>query len=554
MQDPPPSARPSRDRAPLCAAALLVLTVLAFANGLSGAFVLDDAAAVSGGDSATTIGRPLLALSFALNRALTGTGPAGFHVVNVAIHAAAALVLFDLVRRTLSPRVAGGATAFAFAVAAVWALHPLQTESVTYVCQRAESLAALFVLVTVWAAQRALASPRPARWHALAVAAAALGVATKETAVVAPVLVLLHDRTFGAGAFGGALRRRPRLYAGLAATWIALAVLVATSDGRRGSAGFDAGISPAAYAATQPGAILTYLRLAIWPDPLVLDRGAHIERTAAEIVPAACVVAALLAVTIWALLRRPALGFLGAAFFVALAPTSTFVPLATQTAAEHRMYLPLAAIAALAVCAAHAATRGAPRVRSGLAAAAIAALGATTIARNADYASPRTLWEQCVAFDADNVRAQMNLGLALARQGDVAGGIARLDRAAAADPANAYVRLVRGNLLNEAGRSDDAIADYTLAAASEPRAARALTSRAAVLLAQGRTEPALRDLDAVVARTPDYADAYRARAAVHLACGEFDAAWSDVASARQLGHAPSDEFVDRLARASGRRL
>jgi protein O-mannosyl-transferase len=553
MRDPPPIATTSRrDRAPLCAAALVVLVVIVFANGLSGAFVLDDEAAVLGDVSATTIGRPLLSLSFAVNRALFGASPAGFHAVNVAIHAAAALVLFDVVRRTLAARAADGATPLAFAVAAIWALHPLQTESVTYVCQRAESLAGLLILLTVWAAQRGATSARPARWHALAVAAAAAGVATKETAVVAPVLVLLHDRTFGAGSFRGALRRRPRLYAGLAATWLPLAALVVSSAGRRGSAGFDAGVSPAAYAATQPGAILEYLRLALWPDPLVLDRGARVAQDAAEIAPAALAVAALLGVTVWALAWRPSLGFLGAVFFVALAPTTSFVPLATQTVAEHRMYLPLAAVATLAVLAAHAATRAAPRLRPALLAAPAAALCAVTVARNAEYASPRTLWEQCVAFDASNVRAQMNLGLAAARDGDLAEGIACLDRAAAADPANAYVRLVRGNLLHEAGRTDEAIADYTAAASSAPRAPRALTSRATVLLSQGRTDLALRDLDVVVARAPGYAPAYRARAAVHLVRDEFEVAWSDVESARRLGDPPSGAFLERLARASGR--
>jgi Tfp pilus assembly protein PilF len=554
-----------RPRTAALATALFALTALAFANGVSGAFVFDDVAAIAENDSlrglwtaltetgasATTIGRPLLNFSLALNRAID-SGPAGYHVVNIAIHAAAALVLFELVRRTLAPRFTDGAATAAFAVAALWALHPLQTESVTYVCQRAESLAALFVLVTVWAADRGRASGRPGRWHVLAVAAAALGMATKETAVVAPVLVLLHDRTFGASSFREALRARPRLYAGLAATWLLLAALVASSAGRRGSAGFDAGVSVAEYAATQPGAIVTYLRLALWPDPLVLDRGVHVARTAGEIVPPALAVAALLGATAWAMVRRPALGSLGAAFFVTLAPTSSFVPLATQTVAEHRMYLPLAAIVAVGVLAAQAATRRAPRVRRFLVVACVAALGVVTVLRNGDYAAPRRLWEQCVAFDAGNVRAQMNLGLAMAREGDLAGGIERLDRAAAADPANAYVRLIRGNLLHEAGRSDEAVADYTAAAASAPRAARALTSRAAVLLAQGRNELALRDLDTVIARSPDYAPAHRARAAAHFARGEFDAAWTDVQSARRLGNPPSDAFVERLAAASGR--
>ena len=65
-----------------------------------------------------------------------------------------------------------------------------------------------------------------------------------------------------------------------------------------------------------------------------------------QIIPAASVIAALLAATLWALRRAPALGFLGAWFFLILAPTSSFVPIVTEVAAERRMYLPLAAVVA----------------------------------------------------------------------------------------------------------------------------------------------------------------------------------------------------------------
>src|ERR1019366_10113247 len=66
----------------------------------------------------------------------------------------------------------------------------------------------------------------------------------------------------------------------------------------------------------------------------------------------AALVAALVAATVWALVRRPALGFLGAWFFLILAPSSSFVPVATETMAEHRMYLPLIAVVVLAAVAA----------------------------------------------------------------------------------------------------------------------------------------------------------------------------------------------------------
>ncbi len=546
---------------------VVLLGVVAYADSLTGAFLLDDSASIADNASirrlgdlgavltampASTAARPVVNLSFALNYAVGGTDAFGYHVVNLVVHLAAALALLGVVRRTLElvPRLADAATGTAFAAAAVWTVHPLQTESVTYVCQRAESLAGLFVLASLYCGIR--------RWNAACVAACALAMATKEMAAATPLLVLLHDRTFVAGSFREALRRRPKTYAGLAATWILLAALIATSRGHGESVGFGYGMSAWEYARTQPGAIVEYLRLAFWPHPLLLDRGAHVATEAVEIVPYAALVASLLGWTAWALARRKAAGFLGAWFFATLAPSSSFVPLVTQTAAEHRMYLPLAAVVALVVVAGRAALRRllsaevAPRASGAVLCATLLALTWGTIDRNATYSSPRAMWTDAVAHDATNVRAQMNLGVALAKDGDLDAGIARLDAAVKLDPDNAYAHLLRGNLLHEAGRIDEALVDYGVAAKSARRAPTALVDRAVVFLEQGDADAALRDLDAALALAPQNATAYVARARAHLERREFDAAWDDVRTARRLGRPPSTEFVERLRDASGR--
>src|SRR5208337_2368430 len=97
-------------------------------------------------------------LSLALNYAVSGFDVRGYHVTNLAIHLAAALLLFGIVRRTATtfqgsrpePTTPPAATPIALAVALLWAVHPLQTESVTYVVQRAESLMGLFYLLTLY--------------------------------------------------------------------------------------------------------------------------------------------------------------------------------------------------------------------------------------------------------------------------------------------------------------------------------------------------------------------------------------------------------------------
>ena len=90
--------------------------------------------------------------------------------------------------------------------------------------------------------------------------------------------------------------------------------------------------------------IVRYLRLAIVPRGLVLDYGEPLPLTLSGVAPYAAAVTALLAATIIALVRRPVVGFLGAWFFLTLAPTSSIVPISTEVGSERRMYLPLMAL------------------------------------------------------------------------------------------------------------------------------------------------------------------------------------------------------------------
>ena len=242
-----------------------------------------------------------------------------YHAFNLAVHLLAALTLFGIVRRTLQLRLfaralwpgrsvagAGGGLAVAGASAAdgVCDIH-LATR---------ESLAGLFYLLTLYCVMRGAEAQQPlpplpplfkggrkaARWYALAIMACALGMACKATLVTAPVVVFAYDRIFLAKDAATALRKRWGLYAGLAATWLLLAALILISPPNT-SAGFGmTALSPAAYAQTQFGVILHYLRLSFWPAALCLDYLWPAARRLDEILPGALVVGTLC--------RRHALG------------------------------------------------------------------------------------------------------------------------------------------------------------------------------------------------------------------------------------------------------
>jgi Tfp pilus assembly protein PilF len=457
----------------------------------------------------TASGRPILNLSLAINYAVSGTAGWSYHALNLAIHVLAGLTLFGIVRRTLARRAEAAASPLAFFAALLWTLHPLQTEAVTYVIQRAESLMGLFYLLTLYCFIRgAEANGRQRLWFPLSVVACLLGMATKEVTVSAPLIVLLYDRTFVAGSFREAWHRRRWLHLSLAATWLPLAGLVASAGwNRNGMAGFDVGITPWAYWLTQFEAVTRYLWLAVWPHPLVFEYGTFWVNQATEMSLYALLVVGLAVAVLVALWRRPVLGFLGAWFFAILAPTSV-VPGRLQMIVEHRMYLPLAAVMTLVVIGIHAAVRR----QSWVVFAALAlGLGMLTARRNEDYRSELTIWSDTLAKRPNNERAHYNLGNAwLEVPGRLNDAIAQYEEALRLNPdyAEAHNSLGFAWALTP-GRLDDARAQFAEALRLDPHCASAHTNLGNVWSEMpGRLNDAIAQYEEALRLDPDYAEAH----------------------------------------------
>lgn len=454
----------------------------AYANSFHGAFVFDDPTSIAGNPTihhlsnwrailatphatVSAEGRPVLNLSLALNYAAGGTSVVGYHAVNLVIHLAAALVLYGVLARLFArvPALERWARPLGWAVALVWAVHPLQTESVTYIIQRAESLMGLFYLFTLYAFLRG--------WSAAAVIACFLGMATKEDMVSAPLAVLLCDGLLISGSFKAALRARPALYAGLAASWILLACLIHSTGGNRGgSVGFGLDLDWRAYWFTQFPAIAHYLSLSIWPHPLVFEYGSFWVRHFSEVWWPAVIVSALAAATVVGLWRWPAAGWAGFVFFAVLAPTS-LVPGTTQMIVEHRMYLPLACL--LAVMAGGTAAAW-PRATIAVLLVVSVPLIVATRLRNDDYRTAVRLWDATVR-----------------------------ER-----PGNPLARVMLADALRAEGRNAEALAQYERAVELRPRYPLAQESLGEFLLAQGRTAAAAQHFRAAMSAKPDYADAH----------------------------------------------
>jgi tetratricopeptide (TPR) repeat protein len=463
-------------------------------------------------DGGGATGRPIVNLSLAIDYALVGTEPGGYHVTNLLLHLAAGLTLFGLVRRTLrSPRLrdcfGGRADTIAGGAALIWMLHPLQTESVACVIQRTELLVGLFYLLTFYGFVRMADSGRPARWAILAVAASLLGMASKEVMVSAPLLVFLYDRTFFSGTFAAAWNRRRPFYLALSATWLLLAFLVVGGGGSRGSAaGFGLGISPWSYLLKQCEAIVLYARLALWPHPLVIDYGNAVTHNLLAVLPQAIALVAL-AVTAFALVRRrSAIAFLLLWFFAILAPSSSVVPLVTQTIAEHRMYLPLVAVV-VPICAGLPTVLGRHSIAVMLGIAA--ALGGATYRRTQLMGDETALWRDCLARVPDNARAYDNLASALITAGRPADAIPLFQKALALNPRSAATRAMLGDALLALGRWPEAEARYREALAIAPAQRGVRNNLAVALHRSGRRPEALALFQEALSTEADVADVHR---------------------------------------------
>lgn len=509
---------------PLLAGVLLaLLTTAAYLNSFRGVFLFDDVPSIVDNSALSSLtqsllppaeggltvsGRPLLAFSFALNRAVSGLDVWSYHLVNLAIHLANGLLLAGIIRGTLqqpalAPRWQGDAPAVAFIAAALWSLHPLQTESVTYIVQRAESLVALCFLGTWWCLIRAAEQPARRAWVVAAFLVCLAGMAAKEVMATAPLVLALYDRLFLAGSWREVWTRRGRLHVALAATWLPLGVLMFTTGSRGGTAGLDTPMAASDYALTQFPAIAHYLRLFLWPHPLVLDYGTALVTDWSIVLPAAALVLGLAALSLWGVVRGRVWGFGGLFFFIVLAPTSSVVPIASQTMAEHRTYLPLAGLCVLVAAAGVTWLRARVWIAFVLVAAG---LGATTWTRNVDYASRVGMYEDLAVRRPQNARALALLADYHQREGNLEAAQRWLERSVALEPVVESLNNL-GNVLQARGDLAGARALFERALPLRPSDPKTLSNLGNALAAEGRTDEAIARLEAAVRAKPDLADA-----------------------------------------------
>ncbi len=498
---------------PAAATALTILVVLwAYAPGFRGDFVYDDRVEILENPALAVLWppwvpmfeggqlphRPLAYYTFALNRAVGGVDPWGYHAVNLAFHGLNGWLIWWITRRTLARAGDQRADWIAWLASLLWLVHPLGTQAVTYIYQRMEVMAATSILATLACFIRSLDSPQPRIWQVSAVLIAACGGLCKETAVATPAVVLLYDLCCG-GADGGppergAVWRRAWLHAWLFATWAVTIGVVVVQRAR-----FPELVRPnfgaLDYALTQPLAILHYLWLVFWPYRQCFD----VEWTVASdplTIAGGCTALALIGVAVLAACRLHAGSvFVVLCFLALLAPTSSVFPV-NYLYGEHRMYLPSAVLVVAVVWAAATCARPGRRQPFSLVALTIVgvalagAMATLTAARNAVYESRIGLWEETLATVPQNSTAHIMLAGALLDEGRADAALAAVDRAVALSPGQAFAHTRRAETLFDLGRIDEAVEAARRAIVIQPRMHGAHATLLAALLRRGDAEAA----------------------------------------------------------------
>ncbi len=533
-------------RRPLLVAAPIVAlaAVLPFAGTIGHGFALDDAPEIvqndrvrslagiprafaegawQGAGETNPIYRPLTTATYALNHAVGGLSPSGYHLVNVVLHALVSLLVLALALRLGLAPLAAAAGALLFAI------HPVHVEVVANVAGRKDALAAVFVLLAVLA--HATALRRDARrWLVLPPLAFAAALFSKESGVAALGGFVAWDLLLGRDAWPRRRRRLLLLYAAYAAT---LALYLLARRAAVGSLGIPL--------ATIPFLENPLPHVATWPRLLtavaVLGRGLALLLVPATLSPdysfdaiplvgsaldprflASAGVLGLLAAVAWSAVRArswPVLGFAVLWYAAAAFPTSNLLVPVGTIFGERLLYLP-----SVAFCVAAGALAGRvladprPALRR-VAAVAALAVAALLVGRTVAYASA---WSDEVSLFSEAVRAVPRsakahdlLGAALMEAGRVPEGVRELEAAVRMvapledPPPQPFVEL--GVAYERTGRVSDAEAIYTELLRRKPDLPDALWRLGVVRWAQGRHDEAARLWERTLAVSPGHAQA-----------------------------------------------
>jgi len=463
--------------------------------------------------------RPLSNISFALNYYLHGYNVVGFHVVNMLIHISTGFLLYLFIKSTLcTPALRsryGNYLWISFFTAAVWMVHPLQTQSVSYIVQRMNSLCAMFYILSILLYARfRLSGQQRHKWWLFSgcILAGILALASKQIAATLPVFIIAYEWYFFRDLDLKWLKNHIPLLAGgiLLAAVIALALLGSNPldgilEGYKGR-----NFTPAQRLLTEPRVVIFYLSLLLWPHPsrLNLDHDFALSNSLVDPLTtlfAILTITALIGLAVATARRQRLLSFCIVWFFGNLVIESSIISL--EIIFEHRVYLPSMMFSLIVILAVYRWLK--PKWLQAALLCAMVTIGAVwTYERNAVYIDRITFWQDCVNKSPRKARPHNNLGVALADQGDHDEAIKKYHKALQLDP---HYQDPVGNIglsLAEQGKMEESITYFLKALEINPKDYKTLNNLGASLIVIERYTEAVQRLSEAIALNLYYAQAH----------------------------------------------
>ncbi len=550
----------------LAAASVLIILVVgtvSYSNTFSSSFHWDDGPSITANPALRDVRnlraiwdfwptRFLTYLSFALNYHLHRLDVWGYHVVNLLIHLGSAVLVWWFTLLTFStPRmreqqIARSAGLLSLFSGLVFVAHPVQTQGVTYIVQRAASMATLFYLTSLclYAKGRllqgqGLSSGRWKYFYGGSLMAAVLSMFTKEMALTLPVMIGLYEFFFfksdKRAARSGYLIPFLSIIFIIPAT-VLLTKLVHVGEMHRATEMLPE-LSPGRYLLTQFRVIVTYIRLALAPFNQNIDYDYPVANGLFEapVLASALVLAGLIVLSARMVRNYRVVSFGIFWFFITLLPESSVIPI-RDVIFEHRLYLPMAGFSlALVSGMYYLVGRFHLRAMAVLLTMTVLSYSALAYARNAVWKDEVTLWNDTVRKSPRKARSYHSRGLAHQDAGNIAQALSDFRKAIEIDPV--YVALLYDNRakmsLNE-GNFDRVLADAQKAIEINPEDAIAHNCRGLAYLNKGKIEEAFSDFSRAIELDPGFAAAYNNRGRVYQGRGEPEAALRDFDKALEL--------------------
>ena len=466
----------------------------------------------------------------------------GYHLFNITVHLISAILVWWLTLLTFSTpamkeafadkETGNIADSIALFAGLIFVSHPVQTEAVTYICQRAASLATLFYLLSLCLyVKSGLARDRSeGAFYSGSWMIALAAMFTKETAITLPLMILLYEFSF--------FKTERRLNWKRISPFLLTLMIIPLTMVLTRSKFFQeiqhisqgpGGIPPTHYFLTQFRVIVTYIRLAFLPFNQNLDYDYPVFSGLFEL-PVFMSVLFIISILLFAkrmFLKYRLVVFSIFWYFITLLPESSFLS-ERDVVFEHRLYLPLVGYSIfLATGLYYLSQRTGLKTMVIILMMIISCYSILTYQRNKVWKDEISLWSNTVDRSPNKARPYNNLGYAFYQHGDITQAIFNFNKAIALYPdyADAYDNL--GWTYYNQGNLSRAFDDYNKAIELNPRFAKAYNNRGLLYYKQGRFSQAMADYNEAIAMDPDFAEPYNNRAIVFYDQGRFIQAMAD---------------------------